>query len=310
MRAGVLAFVGIVLIGGVNFIAVTESNGVVAPFLGSAIRFLGASLVFLAVVLARGASFPRGRALAGVVLYGLLAFGASYAFAYQGLARLDPGLAAIVMATVPLLTLLLGAAQGEEALRTRSVVGALVVVLGMALVSWGAIGRAASLVGIALMLGAALSAAQTGIVVRRFPRVEPAMGNAVGMAVGGAALALLALATREPWTVGRAPSGLVAIAYLVLLGSVGMFFLYLGLLQRWSASAVSYSFVLAPVVAVALGVALGRTEPTWSLLGGGLLVTAGVYLGALRAATPAAAATSPLVAEAAPALDASDPTSR
>lgn len=299
MRTGTLAFLVIVLIAGLNFIAVQESNGVASPFLGSALRFLAASALFFGVVLARRLPLPRGRALVGVVAYGLLAFAAGYAFAYQALARIDPGLAAIVMATVPLLTLLLAAAQGEERLRAHATMGALIVVAGMGVISWGAIGRETSLLGVALMLGAAVSAAQTGIVVRRFPRVDPAVGNAIGMAVGGVALAGLSLASREAWTIRPEPAGLASIAYLILLGSVGMFFLYLGLLQRWTASAVSYTFVLAPVVAIALGIALDRTEPTWSLLGGGLLVTAGVYLGALRRSTPPTVPPAP-AAEAAP----------
>ena len=39
-------------------------------------------------------------------------------------------------------------------------------------------------------------------------------------------------------------------AYLVLIGSVVLFYLYLYVLARWTASATAYSFLLFPVVTV------------------------------------------------------------
>ncbi|HVL89928.1 MAG TPA: dienelactone hydrolase family protein, partial [Actinomycetota bacterium] len=43
------------------------------------------------------------------------------------------------------------------------------------------------------------------------------------------------------------PQTWVAQAYLITFGTVGVFGLYLFLLSRWTASAVSYEFVLAPL---------------------------------------------------------------
>ncbi len=81
-----------------------------------------------------------------------------------------------------------------------------------------------------------------------------------------------------------------AFAYLVSVGTVGVFLLFLFVLKRWQASAVAYLFVLAPFVAGALGAwLLGEDVSPLTALGA-ILVLAGVYVGALAPAMLAARA--------------------
>jgi drug/metabolite transporter (DMT)-like permease len=72
----------------------------------------------------------------------------------------------------------------------------------------------------------------------------------------------------------------LALAYLVVFGSVVVFILVLYVLERWTASATSYTFLLTPLVAIVLGALLldEQVRPTFLL--GGVLVLAGVYVGA------------------------------
>jgi drug/metabolite transporter (DMT)-like permease len=80
---------------------------------------------------------------------------------------------------------------------------------------------------------------------------------------------------------------MLALVYLVL-ASLALFVLVLVVVQRWTASASSYIFVLMPPVALALGALLGGEPITIATVLGGLAVAAGVYLGALsrRSVTP------------------------
>jgi drug/metabolite transporter (DMT)-like permease len=73
-------------------------------------------------------------------------------------------------------------------------------------------------------------------------------------------------------------------AYLILFGTVGVFALYLFVLSRWTASATSNEFVLAPVVGIALAAWLLEEGITGTFLAGSVLVIIGVYFGALRPA--------------------------
>jgi drug/metabolite transporter (DMT)-like permease len=73
----------------------------------------------------------------------------------------------------------------------------------------------------------------------------------------------------------------LAVAYLVA-ATVGLFLLVLFVVQRWTASATSYLFVLMPVVAVAMGAVLLDEAITASTVVGGAIVCGGVYVGAAR----------------------------
>jgi drug/metabolite transporter (DMT)-like permease len=73
----------------------------------------------------------------------------------------------------------------------------------------------------------------------------------------------------------------VALAYLVSFGTVAVFLLFLFLIKRWRTSSVSYQFVLAPFVAVALGSVLAGEPLSVAFAVGGALVGAGVVFGAL-----------------------------
>ena len=78
-----------------------------------------------------------------------------------------------------------------------------------------------------------------------------------------------------------APATVLAFSYLVI-ASVVLFVLVLVVVQRWTASASSYIFVLMPPVAMVLGAALGGEPITMATVLGGLAVLAGVYIGALH----------------------------
>jgi drug/metabolite transporter (DMT)-like permease len=72
----------------------------------------------------------------------------------------------------------------------------------------------------------------------------------------------------------------LAQVYLVILGSVALFPLYVFVIRRWTATAVEG--VLIPLVAILLAAWLPDERLTWSFLAGSGLVLVGVYVGALR----------------------------
>jgi len=128
------AFAATIVIAGSNFVAVRFSNQELPPFWGATLRFAIACALFFGVVRWRGAALPRGRALAGVAIYGALGFGAFYALMYWALVSVPAGLASVIIALVPLLTFLLAIAHGLETFRVRGLVGGLIAVAGIAVV--------------------------------------------------------------------------------------------------------------------------------------------------------------------------------
>ena len=108
--------------------------------------------------------------------------------------------------------------------------------------------------------------------------------NALAMASGAALLLAASVFVREPFVLPRRSETWLALAYLVTIGSLVVFVLYLVVLRYWSASRAAYTFVLVPVVTVVLSAWLDDEPIRTGLVLGGLLVLAGVYVGALRTA--------------------------
>jgi drug/metabolite transporter (DMT)-like permease len=71
-------------------------------------------------------------------------------------------------------------------------------------------------------------------------------------------------------------------AYLVIAGSIGVFWLYVFVLRGWTASAASYQLVLIPLVTVVVSAWLQDERITPAFAAGSFLVLVGVYIGALR----------------------------
>lgn len=288
------AFVVLVTLGAGNFLAVRMSNLELPPFWGAGLRFGLAAMSFVALSLVLRLPWPRGRELAFTTVYGVLGFAAFYALMYWSLTQVTAGVAVVVMAVVPLVTLLLSAAEGTERLRARSVFGAFLALAGIAWTTFGPQHVVVPLAALAAMLGAALAVGQSIIIGKRISGNHPAVTNAVGMTVGALLLLGLSLVAGEAWSVPREAEALWAVAYLVTFGSVGLFVLVLLVVHRWTASATSYMFVLFPVVTMALEAWLLDEPVTGQMLLGALLVVAGVWFGALSPAArraPAASAT-------------------
>jgi drug/metabolite transporter (DMT)-like permease len=286
-RGTVLAFLLLVLVSGANAVAVRASNGELPPFWGAALRLLGAGLIFWLIVLAWRIPVPRGRALLGPLIYGALGFGLSYAFVYFGLKEAHAGPAQVILALVPLLTILLAVGQRQERFSARGLAGALVAAGGIAIIFGDQLGGSTPLISLLALVAGAAVIAETGVVIKRFPRTDPTIMNAVGMSVGVILLLGLSLVAGERWAVPAQADTWLALGYLVTLGSVLVFTLVLRVLQAWSASKASYQFLLAPLVTILVAAVVVGELPTPAFLVGGAVVLLGVYIGAVsRQARP------------------------
>jgi drug/metabolite transporter (DMT)-like permease len=293
-RATILAFIGVVLFGGANAIGVRQTVLELAPFWGATIRFALAGLIMLAIVAGTRRKLPRGRSLSGAVLYGAVGFAASYGFVYIGLRETPAGTAQVLIALTPLLTFGLAIVQGQEKFRLQGVLGALIALAGVAFVFADQVSANVPVGSLVLILLGAVCIAETGVIAKWIPRSDPFATNAIAMLTGAGILALLSLVAGEDWVLPTQTATWVAIGYLVVFGSVLMFALYLFTLARWTASAVSYLTLLLPLVTVSLAAVLTREPISSSLVVGGLIILAGVYVGAFLKIRPDRSSTSSL----------------
>jgi drug/metabolite transporter (DMT)-like permease len=283
-RVALTAFLSYAVLAGGNAVCIRFSNRELAPLWGASLRFALAAALLLAVMVLLRLAFPRGQALVGSLLYGLFNIGAGFGPIYYGLVQVHAGLAQILLALVPLATLLLAVLWRQERLRAAAVMGTLLALTGVAVVSHSPLQQDVPMLSVLAVVGGAICFAQALVLVRRFPRVHPVTMNAIGMTAGAAVLLAASLVADEPILLPHRPETWAAMAYLVVIGSVVVFLLYLVVLRYWAASRASYGFVIIPFVTVLLSAWLDNEPVGVALVLGGLLVLAGVYVGALRAA--------------------------
>jgi drug/metabolite transporter (DMT)-like permease len=279
------AFMAAVVFAGGNAVAIRYiscESCELDPFWSAATRFLLASVIFALMALAMRVDMPRGRALISAMLYGVLQFGAGFGLIYWGLVHVHAGLGQVLLASVPLLTFGLALAHHQERFRWDRLVGAALALTGMAIVFNTGISAGVPLASMLAILLGAVCFAEALVVVKGSPPMHPVALNAIGMGVGAVILIVLTLIFDEAAVIPGRGVTWIAQAYLVIAGSIGVFWLYVIVVRRWSASAASYQLVVIPLVTVALSAWLQREPITWAFGAGSVLVLVGVYFGALR----------------------------
>jgi drug/metabolite transporter (DMT)-like permease len=128
--------------------------------------------------------------------------------------------------------------------------------------------------------------AESAILLKRIPRADPYGTNAVAMLVGGGILAVVSVIAGEAWTIPTHLETWLAMGYLVVLGSIALFGLYLFALQRWTASAVSYATLLMPMVTLPVAAALLGESIRLPFLIGSAIAVVGIYVGAFLSHRP------------------------
>jgi drug/metabolite transporter (DMT)-like permease len=285
-RQTLLAFAGVVLCGGLNAIAVRQTVLELAPEWGAAIRFLAAGLIFAALTVARGGRLPSRRTLIGAMVYGLVGFAGAFGLIYPALRTVQAGTASVVIALSPLVTYGLAVAQRQERFRLAALVGGAIALIGIAIVFVEQLGVAVPIVPLAVVALGMVCLSEAGIIVKWIPRSDPFAINAIAMLIAGVALLLVSLVIGERQAIPTRTETWLAVGYITVFGSVVMFGLYLYGLQRWTASAMSYTTLLLPFVSVTAATLLTGEEFSVAFVIGGLVMLVGVYLGAFGPGRP------------------------
>jgi drug/metabolite transporter (DMT)-like permease len=277
-----LGFIVLVILVGTNLVAIRFSDRELPPFWNAGFRFALAAAIFAVLVAARRPGLPTRRQVVGGLVYGLFAFAGFFAFIYLGLVRAPAAIGQTVLALNPLVTMFLAAALGMERIRPRAVGGALVSLAGIVIAFSAAASLAVPLTSLLAFLVATTLFASGAIVARRLRGAEPLTQNLLATTVGAAILLPISLALGEAWKLPADAGTWLAFVYLVVPGTIGVFLLLLWLLRNWTATAVSYQFVLAPIVSITLAATLLGEAVGPSALIGAVLVIAGVYVGAMH----------------------------
>ena len=201
------------------------------------------------------------------------------------------GLAALLVATVPLWLLGIDAGLNHARIGLAQLAGLALGLAGVALLSGlGGGSHGTSVAGVVIILAAAAAWALGTIMARRVTLPSsPALASGMQLLCGGAALLVLAAAAGEFSSLRLAEvSGRswLALAYLIVVGSIVAFSAY-GIAVRTlpTATVATYAYV-NPVIAVLLGTLILNERLTPAMIGGGVLIVGAVVL-VVRRSPPA-----------------------
>jgi drug/metabolite transporter (DMT)-like permease len=269
---------------GSTYLAIRYAIEGFPPLLSGALRFVVAALLLLTyLVLRRGRSALRASRtqLVTAAASGILLLAGGNGLVTIAEQRVSSGLVALLIACTPLWIVVLRALLRDRP-RPATALGVLVGLGGVALIFLPGGSGETDLAYAALCVLAALcwSAGSLLVTLRPVPP-DPLMLTTVEMFAGGLVLVVASLGRGElaGFSVGAVPGkSWVALAYLVVFGSLVAFTAYVWLLRNAPVSIVATYAYVNPAVAVLLGALVAGERLTGSALAGGLVVLAAVVL--------------------------------
>lgn len=221
------------------------------------LRYLiGACCLLPAFLTSEPARFAR-RDLPPIAVLGITQFGILIALLNFALQYVPSGRAALIFATVPLLTMLLATLLGQERLTVAKTLGVLVTIVGVAFALGDKVGSGGAVhqwVGELAVLASALCGAVCSVLYRPYLRKYPPVAvSALAMVSSVGFLALLAAAEGffDAWP-DFTPGGWLAILFIGASSGIG-YYLWLWALNHTTATKVTVFLALSPITAALLG---------------------------------------------------------
>lgn len=279
------ALIVVYVVWGSTYLAIRLVVETMPPLLTASGRFVIAGLIIYGVILARrgpGALRLSRAELRGSAFVGVCLLLGGNGLVMLGEREVPSGLAALIIAVVPLWVVLLRVLFGER-IRVGTLIGVLVGFAGVAVlvVPRGVTGSVAP-VGMLMLVAAAASWAIGSYYSQRvaLPR-DPFVATATQLVLGGLGLGVAGVLAGELGLLQVAAfsdRSIVAFVYLVTFGSILAYTAYTWLLQNAPVSQVATYAYVNPVVAIVLGWWVLAEEINPSMVVGGAMIVLAVGL--------------------------------
>lgn len=278
MLRAVVLLVIVSALWGSSFPAIKIAIATVPPLTLAAARTFIAAVLLVAFNRLLGQTFPlSGRLWRSIVAIAVFGNGLPFFLIGWGEEHVTGGLAAILIAVMPLATVVLLQAFGrEERVTWAKLAGVMVGFAGVVvLIGPSALeGLGTSLWRELAIVGAAISYAISLIIVRRLPPLPATPLAAVVMSVAASIMVVLALLIERPWAVSPSGPSALATLYIAVFSSAIPSILYFRLVPMRGATFASFINYLIPLMGVFIG---------WALLGETVTPRAMIALGFILA---------------------------
>ena len=271
-----------VLFWGLSFVATKIALQSFPPFCLIFLRFLTAGIFFTFLLLRTGFPAITWKNLKPLLFLAVFQPGLYFTFETVGLQHTSATKASLIIATIPIVVLLLSMLFLKERVRTLNVIGIIVSIFGMALLIFGGSSHemGGTLLGDALILGAVLSASMYMILTRRLGEFFSSIQITGMQIIIGAILFFPAFLYTLPRVQWQSVTGdaIIAVIALTIFATIGAFLCYNYALTKIPASRVSVCINGIPLVtACGAWILLGEQLAPLQFLGGAIVIAA-VYL--------------------------------
>jgi drug/metabolite transporter (DMT)-like permease len=279
---GVLIAVLSSALGGGAAVATRFLIGSHDPLTIAMIRFGGGALCLLPVALLLRPKLPPRADWPAVAGLGFLFFAVFFVVYNLALSYTTVARGTLALSTLPLMTMVVGAVLGLEALSVRKTSGVLLAMGGVATALSASLGTAPAGAwrGDLIMAGATICMALYNVYSRPYTQRSSPLGFLTfGMVVGGGAMILFGVITGRAATVPSFDStdALVSL-YLAAGGGAFGFFLWVLALKYASPTRVANTITINPMIAMAAGATVLGEPVTLPLILGLIAVCAGVWI--------------------------------
>ncbi len=258
----------------------------IPPMTLAGVRIVLAVMLLFAYARFNGLRIPTDKRFWWLAFWmGLFGNGLPFTLIGWGEETIDSGLAAILMAVMPLTTLLLvHFFSTDEKLTPAKLAGMVIGFFGViVLVGPEALkGLGGDAVRQIAVAGGAFSYAIATTIAKNMPRLHPSVSGTVVMTMGGAQMTILSLIIDQPWALTPSMASGIAAVYLGLFPTAIATLIYFHLMQVRGATFISFNNYLIPGLGVMWGALfLAEHVSLQEILALGLILT-GIAIASLR----------------------------
>jgi drug/metabolite transporter (DMT)-like permease len=279
----ILAFFAIYVIWGSTYMFNKIAVGELAPFMLASVRFITAGLLIFIIASILGISIKiTKRQFINTTIAGFLFLTFGNGLAVWALKYVDSGFAALVISAQPLMILLLMRIHQGKKIKTMSIIGVVLGVLGIYLLigQQEVLAKENAIVGILMIIACMFGWAYGSLFVGK-AELPPNyfVNTGYQMVTGGLMLVFVSLIIGEPWSLPTSWSSDVQISMvlLILLGSIVAFTSFNYLLKIVSPEKVATSTYVNPIVALFLGWYFLDEQITSQSIIAAIVLLTGVY---------------------------------
>lgn len=277
----IAAFFAIYFLWGTTFLAIRIAVQELPPLFAAGVRFSIAGLVLYAFMRVKGQVRPSATQWRNLACMAALMFVVVYGALFWAEKYIPSGIASVLEATIPILTLILEMIiLRQQRFRWSIAVSTLLGFVGVGILLLRGNGQAYGLAPCIAVLVGSLSWSLGSVLSRSMdlPKSRPLTAGAA-MMLGGAVLLTLSAIFGEMRPFPHISlRGVEAELYLIVFGSLLGFTAFVWLLAHMPATRVSSHAYVNPIVAVALGYFLGGESVTMRTITGTALVLLSVFL--------------------------------